>query len=687
MTVPDFIASALRHLGSRAPRKWPANFVIGTLVALLWLPVSPSAAQDATYASFNWALAKQRAENSPRPRSFPAGAETTAIFEAARVGSRKPGFDALTRKLDRAPIDLISARTIEASRKALSTTQRALVGVNIKNAVLADTNYAQNAGFAALATGSPRYRSDAMHAIVTLAALDPTGETGATNEMLSAMLVTRTLALGLDWFYSSWTAAQRQLLVQAITARMNDFTARLMRGPRPLERFPLVSQENQILAALAETAVLLVGETPAADQWFNEIVPLYARLLTPFGGDDGGYANGTTYASWDLGEYSLRQWDTLRRAIGLDMTQKPWARNVGRYLAYFLPPGTPAGLFGDGAELEMRETWARYGKAYAYRVPTPLSRWYASQWFQEDTSRLELLSAPVLPAGETTNFPTGTPDAAFFPSIGWVAMHSSLADRGRTSVYFKSSPFGAVSHSHSNQNSFVVNAGGRQLLINSGYYDYFGSPHHFGWTKRTVAQNAVTFDGGIGQDDPARPWGEESAKGKVTAFSTTERLDLTVGDATAAYRGLLKRATRALAFLRPNVVIVFDHLESEGARTWEWNVHALNKLAMADDQTLIATNLDAKACIRFRASTPTLFQQTSDFAAPPQRDNATSRPDQWHGQHRSTGRTTRFDSVAVISVGCTPVQAEVDFQNDATTIRVGNTTLAFDGARLTATTP
>ena len=32
---------------------------------------------------------------------------------------------------------------------------------------------------------------------------------------------------------------------------------------------------------------------------------------------------------------------------GLDLLKQPWAREHGKYIAYFLPPGTPSGLFGD----------------------------------------------------------------------------------------------------------------------------------------------------------------------------------------------------------------------------------------------------------------------------------------------------------------------------------------------------
>jgi hypothetical protein len=34
----------------------------------------------------------------------------------------------------------------------------------------------------------------------------------------------------------------------------------------------------------------MAGESPEFEEYFNESVPLFINLLSPWGGDDGGYA-------------------------------------------------------------------------------------------------------------------------------------------------------------------------------------------------------------------------------------------------------------------------------------------------------------------------------------------------------------------------------------------------------------
>ena len=63
-------------------------------------------------------------------------------------------------------------------------------------------------------------------------------------------------------------------------------------------------------------------------------------------GSPGGFANGSAYGLWAVGD-SLLFWYALRHASGIDVAQKGWVRNWGRFMAYFDPPGSPVRLSVD----------------------------------------------------------------------------------------------------------------------------------------------------------------------------------------------------------------------------------------------------------------------------------------------------------------------------------------------------
>jgi hypothetical protein len=332
------------------------------------------------------------------------------------------------------------------------------------------------------------------------------------------------------------------------------------------------------------------------------------------------------------------------------VAQKAWVRNHARFLAYFLPPGAPTGVFGDGAERRLGEQWARFGKGFVLFAPSALGHWYAAHLHGEDSSRPQLLLAAL--ADESSRaFPARTPNAALFPSIGWVAMHSNLANPARTSIYFKSSSFGSFNHSHADQNGFVVVAGGQPLLVDSGYYDGYATEHWRQWYKQTRAHNAITFDAGRGQTVFEENGG--LGRGRVTEFVDTDDYAIAVGDAAAAYGGELDVAERTLVYLRPNTLVVHDRLASAVPRRWEWNLHALERMEVRSDGEVSIAYGGVTVCVALHGSAATAFSQHDAFTAPPSGDF----PRQWHGSFVVAEPTAAADLVAVLRVGCpaTPV--------------------------------
>ncbi len=375
-------------------------------------------------------------------------------------------------------------------------------------------------------------------------------------------------ALAYDFAYAGMSASERQAVKNILLSCGN---AGLVKVADTVRLYPENPIAFNALGKWVGALLIVRGDMPEMNAWLRAALPTYVANVSPWGGDDGGFANGSTYAQWDSGE-SLIMWDLVDRVLGVPFYRKPWLTEFARFIAYALPPGTPVGVFGDGAEINRREEWARFGKAIMNRSDTALSRWYVKQQSGEDYARLHILLSPREYAGAVA-LPATQPNGAYFPAVGWSAMHSSLTDRLRTSVFFKSSPFGSVNHSHADQNSFVMFSKGVVLAMDSGVYDYYNSPHWRNYYKQTKAHNAITVDGGLGQSLGAAGLGERAAAGRLIRFEQTGAFDISTGDASAAYGGLLSKAKRTLIFIRPATLVTIDQLGSASPRRYEYNLH------------------------------------------------------------------------------------------------------------------
>lgn len=565
----------------------------------------------------------RRAQETPRPRTW--SRDPTQPLAAARA-ERSAGL----RRL-REEVDSKLATPVQAEPLAPSTG-------NNYDATVQEHKRTVASALAWAVTRNPRYGDDAARRMLAQARWSTTGPIAYKQNDMANRTVALTLALAYDWTHDYLLPAQKAAILSAIKARtqpmFDDVTARL-------NSHPYDSHGNLTLGVVAAIGVLTVGDIPEAERWVREALPLAVLWTSPWGWHDGGFGNGSAQLFWDVSSH-LPVWYVLRNAAGVDLARKEWVRNLARFMAYFTPPGAPAGVFGDGHELAMPELWGRVAKATARFAPDPLALWYASSFDREDGARIELMLAPRVEEKDA-RLPPETQNSAFFPSIGWVAMHSRLEDPQRTSVYFKSSPYGSYNHSHGDQNAFVIHHRGERLAIASGYYDGYQTPHWREWYKQTRAANAITFDGGRGQGFN----GKEFA-GRIVRFEPGEDYDVAVGRAEQAYGSELTRAQRSIVYLRPGVVLVHDVLASAQPRTWEWNLHALSRMEKLGERMVQVRQGAAKMCVEMLSGPEAAFHQTDRFTAPP---SGKQQASQWHGTFATVKATPEAEFLVLLRVG------------------------------------
>ena len=565
----------------------------------------------------------KRVRATPRPRTW---SQDPTRPMAAVKSERAAGFRTLRQEVDNKVPSPVQPEPVSTS-----------INANYEDTV-AEQKRTLAAAFAYAATKSARYGEDAVRRMLAQAKWSSTGPISYKNNDMANRDVAWTLALAYDWTHDYLRPEQKQLVLAAIRARtqpMYDDVVTRLAG------YPYDSHGNLTLMMVAAIGALTAGEIPEADTWVKEALPLAVVWTSPWGWKDGGFANGTQQLFWDTGS-QLPAWYILKNAAGVDLSRKEWVRNQLRFMAYFVPPGAPSGVFGDGHELNLEEVWGRVSKAAARFSPSPLGLWYAGAQGAEDAGRIELMLSPRVEK-ESAALPRDTPNSAYFPSVGWVAMHSSLADKERTSVYFKSSPYGSYNHSHGDQNSFVIHSRGERLLVASGYYDGYQTEHWKNWYKQTRAANAITFDGGKGQGFNGKQFA-----GDVTRYESGPGWDLAVGRAEKAYEGALTRAQRSIVYLRPNLVLIHDSLASDTPRAWEWNLHAVNKMRPVSDKVVHVSNGAAKMCVEMLVSPEVAFKQTDRFTAQP---SGKDMPNQWHGTFAASSKSNRAEFVALMRIG------------------------------------
>lgn len=142
---------------------------------------------------------------------------------------------------------------------------------------------------------------------------------------------------------------------------------------------------------------------------------------------------------------------------------------------------------------------------------------------------------------------------------------------------FKSSPYGSLSHSHGDQNAFVLYAHGEDLAIQSGYYVAFNSQMHLNWRRQTRSKNAVLI-GGKGQYAEKDKALARRAAGRIVSVEEQPGHVRIVGDATAAYQvanPLVQKVLRETHFVNDSYFVIVDEVECSEPQELQWLCHTL----------------------------------------------------------------------------------------------------------------
>ena len=448
--------------------------------------------------------------------------------------------------------------------------------------------------FVYLISGEERFGDFAVTALLEMASWDPEGATAYQWQDQAYREIVVNAAYAYDWTYNLMEEDEKAKVLKMLKVRMK-VMAEISIGVTgeedgTLEKLPYGSHNWTAFGYLLISAIATLGEVEEAETYLTKGLPFYINVMAPWGGEDGGWSQGTGYWAASMTRHHDLNY-TLKINDIINIYEKAFFRNHINYAIY--NTGKNGGApFGDGASGNVTSDMQLVIKALSSMANSEYAKWYYDyigigatniyeKYFIEDDSNI-VKKAPVY-----------LPKAHLFSDIGWTAHHSELVDDNKISLFFKSSPYGSYNHSHADQNSFVIYAYGEPLAIDSGYYDSYWSEFDLGYTRKTYAHNAITYDGGKGQ-----PIHSKNASGEIVNFITHPDFDLVSGDATNAYTDKTKESTindervldkvlRHIIYVRPDMFIVIDDLKAKGdaESKFEWWLNAYEDIKFTDDKT------------------------------------------------------------------------------------------------------
>jgi hypothetical protein len=518
-----------------------------------------------------------------------------------------------------------------------------------------------------LLTANVEYAKKGVEVALEIVGWDPGGVSGLSDFGDGRCMV--AMAVAYDTFFEHLSEVQKEALKAAISARIsrfyndwvNNMEARLLSG----------HVWQHILHYFFQTAIVLYGEVDEARDWLSYAYELFLARAPVLGGLDGGWIEGASYFRMNM-ETMVDIPLYIKKFSGFDFFKAhPWYRNQVNWMIYHVPPGSAPDGFGDNTE-EMASPGAKY-TAFAVEIAKLLNderaAWYAAEcdrYEKIDLSKEGLLrwirvaktaDIPMPAVPEEIDFPMGY----LFQDIGLAALHTAPGSAEENlMVAMRSSPFGSYGHMLSDQNVFNILYGGKRLFYRTGYKVTMKDPHRTGWYQHTKSQNGTLVDG------EGQPYSTD-AFGWIARFMQGGGLAYMKGDASNAYKSSetgedhgVTKYHRHVVLLKPDVIVVYDELESEKEVEWSWLIHSLENMSVDKENGSFSTSLDNVDGIgRLWGAKPfdVYLADTFDVPAVNWRKSLDAYGDlktyddrQWHFNATTREKTTQMRFLAVICI-------------------------------------
>lgn len=481
--------------------------------------------------------------------------------------------------------------------------------------------------------------------------------------------IARSLPQGYDWCYDLFSKKER-IAVESFMIELGNKLLERMKT-RDFLNNPSESHDGRVPGYLLEFAIAL-AEHPEAVAWMDYGLKATLTVFPHWAGQDGGWAEGVVYAM-TYNDRFITPLQSLYISTGFDLWQKPFFRKFPYFLTYCISPVGEITPFGDSEDKGIAGRADKLRSMllfYASRNNDPGLRWWVDLFDESEadsgmdgsTAIRDMILPDIVIPKKPENMP---PDRAFY-GIGWTALHSDLTNPDEDlMVLLKSSPFGPISHSHLDQNSFTILKGGKALAISAGArYPQHGSPFHTEYSRLTLAHNALLINGN-GQIDR-----NENANGRLIDFKSLAHIGYTAGEAQNAYGPLVDRYIRHIVLIRPSLILILDDLELTEPAQVDWLMHGFEKFDIREQhQSFISVRDNIRMNVQLVTSEGFDFSQTDEWLIEPKKGYPMVTTDppakQWHLTAKRLKKSNRVRIAAIMSVDCEDDLSAVNVKLDS----------------------
>ncbi|MBI9015909.1 MAG: DUF4962 domain-containing protein [Phycisphaerae bacterium] len=510
-------------------------------------------------------------------------------------------------------------------------------------------NAAATLGFTYQLDGNKKFGNEAKRLLLECARWDPKGSTGYRYNDEAGMPYAYYFARAYTFVNALLDEKEKNICRDMMKIRGTEMYNHLC--PRHLWQ-PYASHSNRAWHFLGEVGIAFYDEIPDAKDWVYFAMNVFYNVYPVWSDSDGGWHEGQNYWVSYVGRFTW--WiDVMKQAMGIDAYKKPYFSKIGDYPIYLSPPNKVGGGFGDlngnyrssrNRELMtalVNQSGNGYWQDYLDKIGGPSSSGGYIGFMREGNKKVQAKPLAELPTSK------------LFKGIGQAYLNSTLEDANKgIQITFKSSPFGTQSHGYEANNSFLLGGYGKQLLIRSGRRDQYGSVHHAKWMWSTRSTNCITVNDYQGQGRRS-----SKAQGEIVAFMTSDDVDIVAGQGSQAYEQPLENFLRTIIFIKPDIMIVYDCLETREPSTYQYWLHGLEKFDIKDQHNIKLKNDNVSCNINFVWPENLKFQQ-SDKCDPQPRERV--KLNQWHLQAKIDNKQKQVEYIAVYKINKDGHSAKTD---------------------------